>query len=136
MFTKEDNHSFLAYCKEKAQIGNHSRREKRRQQFIAKDKAILNREAKAINATVDWFTYRNRFEIAVHAPEGFVWVANGQPTLDCNYERLSPDSAREAVRELLAEMERGFHDSGDAYVPDPEDYEYDEEAPQELDFSL
>ena len=102
--------------------------------FVVKDKAILKREAKAINATVDWQTYGNRFEIQIHAPEGFVWAATNQPTLECHYERLSPDSAREAVRDLISEMGRGYDNTGDAEVSD-EDHEYYEEGPRELDFT-
>lgn len=105
--------------------------------FIAKDKAILKREAKAINATVEWATYSNRFEISVEAPEGFTWLANGESALECSYERLSSDSAREAVRELLHSMAEGFKRGQGRSMDNPEEDEepFSEDEPRELDFT-
>lgn len=69
------------------------------------DRLILEREAKAINATMDWYREKANVFIILRAPHGFVWASTSEPELnfDCPYTQ-----SRDAVTELLALMNQGF----------------------------
>jgi hypothetical protein len=73
-----------------------------------KDKAILERHCKSINASLEWFLFHNRLEITMHAPEGFAWASTQEPTLGTETNRADPDHIRQAVSDLLEYSSYGY----------------------------
>ncbi len=91
------------------------------------DREILEREAHAINAEVDWSHSPRATDITVKAPSGFVWASTDDSTLNVFLEKPDPSLVREAVEDMLKDMEQGFK-------PLVMEDEYDPSEYSELDF--
>lgn len=100
------------------------------------DYQVLRREAKAINATIDWDSHRSHIDITIYAPSGFAWANSGETTLCA---QAAKNHTRDTVQELLQAMKQGFKRKSNTRQKHEDDCEcedcegYDEEI-SELDF--
>lgn len=72
---------------------------------MLKDRVILQREAKAIGAELEWYKGPITIVIRVFAPYPSLWASTHEPIL--TYE-CPHNQSRDAVPELLGLMSKGF----------------------------
>jgi hypothetical protein len=75
---------------------------------LRKDRQMLEREVKAINATLYWERSGCTLTIQIDAPDGFTWVATGSSMIYHTTENLGPTWVRDTMAEILNSMKYGY----------------------------
>lgn len=97
---------------------------------LKQDLAILQREAKAINADFSYWPSKASIYITINAPLGFVWKAINNSTIETEVDSTL---IAEATRDLLDQMSHGFTQIVESDEEDQDSTTYEDE-PTELDF--
>jgi hypothetical protein len=108
--------------------------------YYKSDRALLEREAKNINAECSWIVnHKTMIYIELTAPRGFLWASTNESTLNYEIQKQNQEAMRGMIQEILSTMAEGFKSTGK--IQHDEDCECescelasDDPELQELDF--